>query len=117
MSGIFRDANPVNHAPNLKVTIMSELTQKDVSEAVLSYVDRERARMRRQTAERHFYDALDDMTRRFGAEMTISVLVRYVGQILIEGAHRALIRISCGYLAKCIARSVMARLTGRRTVH
>ena len=89
---------------------------KDATEQVLEYVDRQRMRQRCTAALKDLKNELDSMLHKHGAEATVGALMRYTGDMLVEGYDRPLIWSSCRYLAKCIARSVWRRMLTRPAI-
>jgi hypothetical protein len=93
-------------------------SQKLASDVVLRHVDSERVRQRRNAANQHLLNALTEMDRRYGAEATVLVLVRYVGVLLMDGYGRPLIRFCAAYLARCILKHACRRvLTYKPRLH
>jgi hypothetical protein len=89
---------------------MSNIEVRTAAQQCAEYVSRERLRERRAVADRAIRIHMRSMQERFGSEVTVTALVKYVGTVLVAGARNGLIQQSCRFLAKCIARSVVRRL-------
>jgi hypothetical protein len=96
---------------------MSSVKYRSATEQCREYVEDKRALERRTRANAVLRASLALMRQEFGATLTLSTLIRYVGQCLVEGTNRACVSQCCRYLAKCIAVSVMKGLTRRAIRH
>lgn len=96
---------------------MSSVKYKSATEQCLEYVEKKRVLERRARADAALRASLALMKQEFGATLTLSALMRYVGQCLVEGTNRAWVSQCCRFLAKCIAVSVMKELTRRAIRH
>jgi hypothetical protein len=96
---------------------MLNKTWRSASDQCLEYALKERERERMQAAELAVSEHVKDLTRRFGANLTVQALIAYVGVLLVEGAHRRLIRLCRTYLARKILVSVTRGLTGSRRLN
>lgn len=89
---------------------MSNLKVRTAAEQCAEHVDKVRLLERRRAADRALIAHMTQMRQQYGSELTLSALVRYLGLVLLEGAHKPLVQISCRVLAKFIARSTVRRL-------
>jgi hypothetical protein len=96
---------------------MSSVKYRSATEQCREYAENQRAVERRTRADAVLRASLALMRQEFGATLTLSTLIRYVGQCLVEGTNRAWVSQCCRFLAKCIAISVMKGLTRRAIRH
>ena len=95
----------------------SVMKPRTATELCREYVESQRALQRRAQADAALRASLALMRQQFGVSLTLSALMRYVGRCLVEGTNKAYVSQCCRFLAKCIALSVMKRLTPRAIRH
>jgi hypothetical protein len=97
---------------------MSNTAFRTAAEQVSDYVTSQRLAERRKLARGSLCAHILKMQRQFGAEVTVGALVSFVGVLLVDGAHKTLIRHCSGHLMKCILRSTTKWcLTRARLLH
>jgi hypothetical protein len=96
---------------------MSSVKSRTAAELCREYVEGKREEQRRAQADAALRASIALMKQQFGVSLTLSALMRYVGQCLVHGTNNAYVSQCCRFLAKCIALSVMKRLTPRAIRH
>jgi hypothetical protein len=89
---------------------MSSVKSKSASEQCLEHVEKRRFQAKMDEARESLSDHMERMAIRYGAAITVGVLVRYIGVLLLEGAHRPQVVECRGYLLRKIIRSILRSL-------
>jgi hypothetical protein len=91
---------------------------RSAEEQCREHVERQREAALRDAARAALSDYLDRMHIKFGAVVTVCTVVRWVGQLLVDGAGKPTVQHCSRFLARAIAKGVVKRmLTAGRILH
>jgi hypothetical protein len=83
--------------------------ERTVEAELLEYVDRKRLEERRDRCQEEVADFADRLYQKYGMELAVLSLIKYVGILLVHGFYIDFVRIGCRHLAKQIFRSTLKK--------
>ena len=89
---------------------MSIVAMKSGTEQCLEYAERQRFKARMEAANQSLENHLDRMSLQYGGVVTVGVLARQMGILLVTAPDRACIAECRGYLARKIIISLTKKL-------